>query len=108
MSNVYIAGIAMTVFGRHLDRSLDDMASEALNGALKDAGCKTSDLGVAFYAGMTNGLATGIGQFYELVTQLRGEAGERQVHGACNAIQENGGGMQGIEEAAVAIHILSK
>ena len=52
--------------------------------------------------------ATGIGQLYELVTQLRGEAGERQVHGARNAIQENGGGLQGIEEAAVAIHILSK
>ncbi len=52
--------------------------------------------------------ATGIGQLYELVTQLRGEAGQRQVQGARHAIQENGGGMQGIEEAAVAIHILSK
>ena len=52
--------------------------------------------------------ATGIGQLYELVTQLRGEAAERQVEGARNAIQENGGGMQGVEEAAVAIHILSK
>lgn len=52
--------------------------------------------------------ATGIGQLYELVTQLRGEAGARQVQGAQHAIQENGGGMQGVEEAAVAIHILSK
>ena len=52
--------------------------------------------------------ATGIGQLYELVTQLRGEAGARQVEGARHAIQENGGGMQGIEEAALAIHILSK
>ena len=52
--------------------------------------------------------ATGIGQLYELVTQLRGEAGARQVEGARHAIQENGGGMQGVEEAAVAIHILSK
>jgi acetyl-CoA acetyltransferase len=55
MSNIYIAGIAMTVFGRHLERSLEDLAGEALNGALKDAGCATGDLGVAFYAGMTNG-----------------------------------------------------
>jgi len=55
MSDVYIAGIAMTVFGRHLERSLDDLAGEALNGALKDAGCATGDLGAAFYAGMTNG-----------------------------------------------------
>ena len=55
MSNIYIAGIAMTVFGRHLERSLDDLAGEALQGALKDAGCQIDDLGVAFYAGMTNG-----------------------------------------------------
>jgi acetyl-CoA acetyltransferase len=52
--------------------------------------------------------ATGIGQLYELVTQLRGEAGVRQVEGACHAIQENGGGNIGVEEAAVAVHILSK
>ena len=29
MSNIYIAGIAMTVFGRHIERSLDDLAREA-------------------------------------------------------------------------------
>ena len=52
--------------------------------------------------------ATGIGQLYELVTQLRGEAGARQVAGARHAIQENGGGNIGVEEAAVAVHILSK
>lgn len=52
--------------------------------------------------------ATGIGQLYELVTQLRGEAGQRQVEGARIAIQENGGGFLGIEEATVAIHILSR
>jgi acetyl-CoA acetyltransferase len=55
MSDVYIAGIAMTVFGRHLERSLQDMAGEALTGALRDAGCQIADLGVAYYAGMTNG-----------------------------------------------------
>jgi acetyl-CoA acetyltransferase len=47
--------------------------------------------------------ATGIGQLYELVAQLRGEAGDRQVPGARHAIQENGGGMVGVEEAAVAV-----
>jgi acetyl-CoA acetyltransferase len=52
--------------------------------------------------------ATGIGQLHELVTQLRGDAGKRQVEGARHAIQENGGGSQGVEEAAVAIHILTK
>jgi acetyl-CoA acetyltransferase len=52
--------------------------------------------------------ATGLGQIHELVTQLRGEAGLRQVEGARIAIQENGGGLYGIEEAVVAIHILAR
>ena len=49
--------------------------------------------------------ATGLGQIHELVTQLRGEAGPRQVAGARVAIQENGGGLYGIEEAVVAVSI---
>jgi acetyl-CoA acetyltransferase len=52
--------------------------------------------------------ATGLGQLHELVTQLRGEAGARQVSGARIAIQENGGGLYGIEEAVVAVSILAK
>lgn len=52
--------------------------------------------------------ATGLGQVYELVTQLRGEAGKRQVDGARIAIQENGGGIYGVEEATAAINIFSK
>lgn len=55
MSHIYIAGIAMTTFGRHIDRSLEDLAGEALQGALKDAGCNISDIGAAYYAGITNG-----------------------------------------------------
>jgi acetyl-CoA acetyltransferase len=47
--------------------------------------------------------ATGLGQVYELVTQLRGEAGARQVANARIAIQENGGGLIGIEEAVSAV-----
>ncbi|MGH6622657.1 MAG: thiolase family protein [Burkholderiaceae bacterium] len=52
--------------------------------------------------------ATGLGQIHELVTQLRGEAGQRQVANARIAIQENGGGLYGIEEAVVAINIFAK
>ncbi len=59
MTHVYVAGIAMTVFGRHPERSLDGLAHEALQRAVADAGCKTADIGVAFYAGMTNGLLQG-------------------------------------------------
>ncbi|ONS83171.1 thiolase family protein [Burkholderia cenocepacia] len=59
MSNIYIAGIAMTVFGRHLDRSLDDLAREALQRALRDAGCRADAIRAAFYAGITNGALQG-------------------------------------------------
>lgn len=51
--------------------------------------------------------ATGIGQIHELVMQLRGEAGPRQVDGARLALAENGGGVLGAEEAVCAVTILS-
>lgn len=50
--------------------------------------------------------ATGLGQIHELVTQLRGEAGQRQVAGARIALAENGGGICGIEEAVACVNIL--
>jgi acetyl-CoA acyltransferase len=50
--------------------------------------------------------ASGLAQIHELVTQLRGNAGPRQVKGAKIAIAENGGGALGQEEAAMCIHIL--
>jgi acetyl-CoA acetyltransferase len=52
--------------------------------------------------------ATGLGQVHELVTQLRGEAGSRQVDGARIALAENGGGLQGVEEAVACVTILSR
>ncbi|MES2148407.1 MAG: thiolase family protein [Pseudomonadota bacterium] len=55
MQDIYVIGAAMTVFGRHPERPLEDLAGEALAGALKDAGCGAADIGTAFYAGMTNG-----------------------------------------------------
>jgi len=50
--------------------------------------------------------ASGLAQIYELVTQLRGEAGERQVKTPRIAMAENGGGTLGTGEAAMTIHIL--
>lgn len=52
--------------------------------------------------------ATGISQIYELVAQLRGEAGPRQVQGARIALAENGGGLQGIEEAVACVTLLGR
>lgn len=50
--------------------------------------------------------ATGLAQIYELVLQLRDEAGRRQVLGARKALQENGGGLLGVDEAVVAVTLL--
>jgi acetyl-CoA acyltransferase len=50
--------------------------------------------------------ASGLAQIYELVQQLRGACGPRQVSGARIALAENGGGFYGGEEAAAAITIL--
>jgi acetyl-CoA acetyltransferase len=52
--------------------------------------------------------ASGLSQIHEIVTQLRGEAGKRQVEGAKLGLTENGGGNIGVEEAAMCIHILEK
>jgi acetyl-CoA acetyltransferase len=50
--------------------------------------------------------ATGLGQIAEIVYQLRGEAGDRQVEGARLGLIENGGGFISNGEAALTIHIL--
>ncbi len=50
--------------------------------------------------------ATGLSMLYELAVQLRGEAGERQVPNARIALQENGGGVIGLEEAACSVILL--
>jgi acetyl-CoA acetyltransferase len=51
--------------------------------------------------------ATGIAQVFELVTQLRGEAGARQVAGVRIAVAENGGGFYEVEEAATTVTVLA-
>ena len=52
--------------------------------------------------------ASGLAQIYEIVEQLRGRAGKRQVEGARIALAENGGGNIGVEEASMCVHILEK
>jgi len=52
--------------------------------------------------------ATGAIQIHELVTQLRGEAGDRQVPGARIAAAGNGGGNYNGEEAVCATTILAR
>lgn len=51
--------------------------------------------------------ATGVAQIYEIFTQLRGEAGDRQVKNPKVGMTENGGGMVKGDPAALSVHILS-
>lgn len=52
--------------------------------------------------------ATGCGQLVELVDQLRGRCGVRQVEGASVALAENGGGFIGADAAATVVTVLSR
>jgi acetyl-CoA acetyltransferase len=52
--------------------------------------------------------ATGLSMIDELMLQLRGEAGRRQVPGARTALAENGGGVMGFDEAACSVIILRR
>jgi acetyl-CoA acetyltransferase len=52
--------------------------------------------------------ATGASMVYELVTQLRGEAGPRQIPNADVALAENGGGVVGFDEAICSVIILER
>ncbi len=52
--------------------------------------------------------ASGLSMTHEIVTQLRGEAGERQIRDAGQGLIENGGGIMGLEEAACAVTILTR
>lgn len=50
--------------------------------------------------------ATGLSMLFEIASQLRGEAGPRQLSNARLGLAENGGGVIGFDEAACAITIL--
>ena len=52
--------------------------------------------------------ATGLGMIAEIVWQLRGEAGERQVADPKVGLTLNGGGVLGTEPAAMSIHIFKR
>ncbi|ODU06109.1 MAG: hypothetical protein ABS81_05685 [Pseudonocardia sp. SCN 72-86] len=59
MRDVYVAGIGMTRFAKQPDRSLKDLTAEAVNGALKDAGCQGPDVQAAYVGNAVAGSITG-------------------------------------------------
>jgi len=59
MRDVAVVGAGMTKFGKFLDRSMKDLAGEAVKGALNSAGVDKSKLEVAVVGNATAGLITG-------------------------------------------------
>ena len=55
MSDIYIAGVGMTQFGRQLDRSLKDLSADACARAFADAGCGREDIEAVFFGNCVQG-----------------------------------------------------
>jgi len=70
--DVWILGIHMTKFGKHPDKDMIDLASEAVLGAFDDGGVSMSDMGV-IAAGSLMAASAGIGQ------QLQKQLGQTGV-----------------------------
>lgn len=58
MRDVYIAGAAMTCFGKFPDTTIRALAEEATRGALQDAGVEAADIGMVFFSNAVAGLLT--------------------------------------------------
>lgn len=59
MNPVFIRGVGMTPFGRFLDRSTKDLAREAIDAALADAGIRKEELQAAYCSNSMAGIVTG-------------------------------------------------
>jgi acetyl-CoA acyltransferase len=55
MENIYIVGVGMTVFGRHMDKSVKQLTAWAVEDALKDAACDRKWVQAAFFGNTTQG-----------------------------------------------------
>jgi acetyl-CoA acyltransferase len=58
MREVYVAGAAMSRFGKFPDTTIRALAEEATNGALEDAGVTAADIGMVFFSNAVAGLLT--------------------------------------------------
>lgn len=59
MRDVFVAGVATTPFGRHLDRSLAALATEASEAAIRDGGLQCSDVEMVVFANAAEGVLSG-------------------------------------------------
>ena len=58
MREVYVAGAAMTRFGKFPDTTIRALAEEAVTGALDDAGVTAADIGMVFFSNAVAGILT--------------------------------------------------
>ena len=59
MTEVYVAGVGMTPFGKHAGRGLKSLAAEAINAALADAGIAAADVQAAYMGNAAAPVMTG-------------------------------------------------
>ncbi|MBX9910812.1 MAG: thiolase family protein [Beijerinckiaceae bacterium] len=93
--HVFISGAAMTSFGRRPDLSMQDLAQEAVLGALADAGLQTSDVQALYNSNVYGGMV--LGQVLMRDLGITGPAlynvenacasGATAVHLACQALR---------------------
>jgi len=57
--NAYVAGVGMTPFGKHLDRTLKGLAGDAITAALRDARIEGRDLQAAWMGNAAAGVVIG-------------------------------------------------
>ena len=55
MSDIFIAGVGMTQFGKQLDRSLKGLSGDAVAQAFADAGCGPADIDAVFFGNCVQG-----------------------------------------------------
>jgi acetyl-CoA acetyltransferase len=59
MAEVFVAGAAMTRFGKHLERSSRELVEEAVAGVLRDAELQPGDIGACYVGNAVSGLMNG-------------------------------------------------
>ena len=59
MREAVIIGVGMTPFGRHLDKTHEQLAQAAARLAMEDAGVVGADIGMAVYANVVQGFVAG-------------------------------------------------
>lgn len=85
MRSVNVQGIGSTVFGKHPDRTIEDLAVIAASDAIKDAGISRSSIGAVYLGNFISGPLNGQEVLAGLVAEELGLANvpSTKVEGAC-------------------------